>query len=144
MPCKCARHWPPGASKQTRETHFFTERERNPSLYDLELTLPNSSPVNVWVTNNKSKTVTELQGNNGRVVGTYAVGHGPFGVAFDGANIWVANFFSKSVMKLAVNGTVVSNVAVGDGLAGITFAGGYLWVANNGSNTVSKLDPGAP
>jgi hypothetical protein len=32
--------------------------------------------------------------------GTFAVGAGPEGVAFDGANIWVTNTFSNTVSKL--------------------------------------------
>jgi DNA-binding beta-propeller fold protein YncE len=44
--------------------------------------------------------VTKLRASDGKVLGTFSVGRGPEGVAFDGANIWVANLFSKSVSKM--------------------------------------------
>ena len=40
-PRKCARSLPNGASRQTREIHFFTEREREPiSYWKIELRTP--------------------------------------------------------------------------------------------------------
>jgi len=41
------------------------------------------------------------------VVGSFAVGSAPTGVAFDGANIWVANSGSNNVTKLRANDGVV-------------------------------------
>ena len=38
-----------------------------------------------------SNNVTKLN-TSGTVLGTFAVGPGPWGVAFDGANIWVTNY----------------------------------------------------
>jgi len=43
---------------------------------------------NIWVTNQASNTVTELQASNGVLLGTYNVGNTPKGIAFDGASIW--------------------------------------------------------
>ena len=49
-------------------------------------------------------------------VATFAVGDAPYGIAFDGANIWVANYGSDNVTKLnAATGAVVGTYAVGDG-----------------------------
>ncbi len=44
--------------------------------------------------------MAKLRASDGKVLGTFAVGEGPFAVLFDGANIWVSNFFSGNVMKL--------------------------------------------
>jgi DNA-binding beta-propeller fold protein YncE len=44
--------------------------------------------------------VTKVLASTGAVVGTYAVGSEPYGVAFDGTNIWVANSGSNSVTKI--------------------------------------------
>ena len=63
-----------------------------------------------------SDNVTKLNAATGAVVGTYAVGDGPYGIAFDGANIWVANYDSDNVTKLnAATGAVVGTYAVGNG-----------------------------
>ena len=53
----------------------------------------------LWVTNYASNTVTKLNSIDGAVQGTFAVGSGPRGVAFDGSNIWVANTVSNTLSK---------------------------------------------
>jgi YVTN family beta-propeller protein len=74
-------------------------------------------------------------------VTTFAVGSSPHGVAFDGANIWVANYGSDNVTKLnAATGAVVGTYAVGDGPIGIAFDGANIWVANYYGNNVTKLN----
>jgi DNA-binding beta-propeller fold protein YncE len=52
------------------------------------------------VANAASNTVTKLAASNGAVLGTFGAGSGPFGLAFDGANIWVTNTDGNSVSKL--------------------------------------------
>jgi hypothetical protein len=58
--------------------------------------------ANIWVTNYYSNTVTRLRANDGACVVngivqsgpttcSFAVGSNPAGIAFDGANLWVAN-----------------------------------------------------
>ena len=71
---------------------------------------------------------------------SFAVGSGPQGVAFDGANIWVANNTSNTVTKLrASDGATLGTFAVGSQPVGVAFDGANIWVANEGSNTVTKL-----
>ncbi len=61
-------------------------------------------------------------------------------LAFDGANIWVANSSSNNVTELVgSSGAAAGTFAVGTSPAGIAFDGANLWVSNSGSNTVSKL-----
>ena len=68
-----------------------------------------------------------------------AVGNGPRGVAFDGANIWVTNAGSNNVTKLrASDGALQGTFAVGTSPFGVAFDGANIWVANN-SSTVTKL-----
>jgi len=44
----------------------------------------------------------------------YKVGMNPSGLAFDGANMWVVNYSSNNVMKLAASdGTVLGTFDVG-------------------------------
>jgi len=44
--------------------------------------------------------VTKLRASDGDLQGTFNVGDSPEGVAFDGANIWVANYDDGTVTKL--------------------------------------------
>ncbi len=50
--------------------------------------------------NHFGNTVSKLRASDGMTLGTFAVGNGPVNVAFDGANIWVANFLGNTVSKL--------------------------------------------
>jgi len=66
--------------------------------------------------------------------------HDPEGMAFDGANIWVTNYYGNSVTKLlASTGAVLGTFNVGTIAQWIAFDGANVWVTNSGSNTVSKL-----
>ena len=68
------------------------------------------------------------------------VGSSPVGVAFDGANIWVANNGSGTVTKVrASDGNIQGTFTVGTSPIGVAFDGTNIWVANAGSNTVTKL-----
>jgi DNA-binding beta-propeller fold protein YncE len=70
------------------------------------------------------------------------VGSQPYGVAFDGKNIWTANFADApgSVTKIrARDGKVLSTYKVGHQPLGVTFDGENIWVADNFDNTVTKL-----
>jgi hypothetical protein len=68
------------------------------------------------------------------------VGTGPAGVAFDGANIWVANHTSNSITKLQANdGTVLGTFAAGNGPQVAAFDGANIWIADYLGNNVTKL-----
>ena len=70
----------------------------------------------------------------------FAVGSFPSAVAFDGANIWVANANSNNVSKLrASDGTSLGTFTVGILPHGVAFDGANIWVADLGGNTVTKL-----
>ena len=43
--------------------------------------------------------MTKIRASDMQVIGTYPVGVGPTGMAFDGANIWVANELSNTLLK---------------------------------------------
>src|SRR5579863_8737980 len=69
----------------------------------------------------------------------FKVGSQPYGVAFDGANIWTANFGDGTVTKLRANdGEVLGTFKVGGVPYGVTFDGANVWVSNL-VGTVSKL-----
>src|SRR5579863_394976 len=67
-------------------------------------------------------------------------GSNPWGVAFDGANIWVTNASSNNVMKFrASDDTLLGTFAVGHEPVGAAFDGANIWVANFSGNNVTKL-----
>jgi len=68
----------------------------------------------MWVTNSDGDTVTKLRAD-GAVLGTFIVPDRPYDVAFDGANIWVANFYANRVTKLrASDGAVMGIFTAGE------------------------------
>ena len=70
----------------------------------------------------------------------FAVGSYPIGVAFDGANIWVANLSDHNVTKLrASDGANLGSFAVSTYPDAVAFDGANIWVANYSSNNVTKL-----
>ena len=61
----------------------------------------------------------------------FAVGGPPVGVAFDGANIWVANQGGNTVTKFrAGDGANLGNFTAGGSPFGVAFDGANIWVAN--------------
>ena len=54
-----------------------------------------------------NEKVEKLKASDGSVLGNFTVGSNAYGIAFDGANMWVANESSNTVMKLAQAGTEV-------------------------------------
>jgi hypothetical protein len=71
---------------------------------------------------------------------TFTVGSGPWGVAFDGANIWVTNHGSNSVTKLrASDGALLGTFTAGINPYGVVFDGANIWVANYGTTYLTKL-----
>jgi len=44
-------------------------------------------------------SVTKLRASDGRNLGTFPTGPGPYAIAFDGANIWVTNIPDGTVSK---------------------------------------------
>lgn len=71
-------------------------------------------------------------------VGTFSVANTTYGIAFDGAYIWVTSYWD-SVTKLRVtDGGLVGSYTVGDKPRGIAFDGASVWITNYGIGTVSK------
>ena len=75
--------------------------------------------ANIWVTNygmpcqGCGNTVTKLRSSDGAILGTFVVGTGPAGIAFDGANL-VANYGGNDVTKLrASDGKVLGSLPCG-------------------------------
>ena len=69
----------------------------------------------------------------------YAVGSHPYGICFDGTNIWVATYGNNVTKLKASDGSLVGTYDVGWLHFDICFDGANIWVANYGNDTVTKL-----
>jgi DNA-binding beta-propeller fold protein YncE len=79
-------------------------------------------------------------GGNAQV--TFSGFHAPFGIVFDGSNVWVSNFgdgTSTSLQKLNDGATVIQDVTVGHGPSFLCFDGANIWVPNFNDNTISVV-----
>ena len=100
----------------------------------------------VWTTNPASNNVTAINATSGNLV-TYSCGNDPDGIAFDGANMWVANYTPATVTKIrALDGRIQQSVSVGTGgvsnprLLAYDYVANTMWVTVNGDNKVDKID----
>ena len=76
----------------------------------------------------------------GNTVTRFKVGSQPYGLCFDGANIWVTNFFSSTVTKMRIgDGKLLGTYPVGANPNGVVFDGANIWVANQNTDSVTKL-----
>ncbi|MEP7250009.1 MAG: hypothetical protein ABI787_09555, partial [Spartobacteria bacterium] len=71
---------------------------------------------------------------------TFPVGPNPYGLAFDGANIWVTSAYSDEVTKLrASDGAFLGTFPAGGKTLLAAFDGTFIWVTNYLNDTVSRL-----
>lgn len=98
----------------------------------------------MWLTSQDfgANTVTTFRASDGKVQGTFGGGSGQqvLGIAFDGANVWIASSNADRVTRLRTrNGANLGSLPVGDRPKGVLFDGTSIWVANFYSGTVSKI-----
>ena len=63
----------------------------------------------------------------------------PFGALYDGANVWVTDLTSGTLLKLDASGAILQTVTVGANPAFPIFDGSNIWVPNIGPNSVSVV-----
>jgi YVTN family beta-propeller protein len=74
--------------------------------------------------------------------GIVPVGASPGALAWDGANLWVANREDGSIQQInPLTGIVVQTIPAGDYPNSLFWDGANLWVTNYNDNTVMKMDP---
>jgi hypothetical protein len=97
--------------------HLHDDRyQRIPALNPLQIALQRWFPVN-----RKSRT--------------FPVGAAPSGAAFDGANIWVANYNGPSVSVLrASDGAPIATYPLGISPQALAYDGDSMWVVDRDSN----------
>jgi YVTN family beta-propeller protein len=97
----------------------------------------------VWITDEFSNVVTVLN-LAGALVVNKPVGTNPWGIAFDGADMWVGNQGSNNVWK--INGATFATlaiVAVPAGPRGVIYGVGagtpYVWAINSTPGTLTQI-----
>src|SRR5579872_3994662 len=122
MRCRRVSQFYTAADLDDASRHRFHARPGNrrarPALY---------SPANMWIANRGDGTVTKMQASNGTVLGTFSVPLLPYGVAFDGTNIWVSS--AKGTTELRVSDGATLGTFPGQNGTGIAFDGANMWVA---------------
>lgn len=97
---------------------------------------------NVWITNRRANTVTELD-HSGAVLGSSdAVLNGPAAVALDAAGApWIANATGNTLTHLSASATVSGSASGGLSVpAGLAVdPQGNVWVANFGADFLSEF-----
>jgi hypothetical protein len=63
----------------------------------------------------------------------------PFGALYDGANVWVTDFSTGTLLKLDSAGAILQTVTVGSFPEHSVFDGTNIWVPNVGSDSVSVV-----
>jgi YVTN family beta-propeller protein len=94
----------------------------------------------VWVTNKDRGTLTRIDPDSRKVVGTTRVGANPDSVAVGEGSLWVTNTDDDSVSRVSTSGKVQDTIKVGDGPEGILAGRGAVWVANGLDGTVTRID----
>lgn len=91
--------------------------------------------------------MTELLASTGARIGTYAVfdpvsqtSSAPYGIVFDGVNIWVNSFNTSALWKIvAATGEVLGSYPTKYGSVGLAFDGKYIYSASFSYGVVSKV-----
>jgi DNA-binding beta-propeller fold protein YncE len=84
----------------------------------------------MWVANQGSNNVTKLRANDGTVLGTFAVGTDPIGLAFDGLTSGLRTTVDFTVTKLrASDGAELGTFPVGKLPVGVAFDGANIWLS---------------
>jgi Protein kinase domain len=69
-----------------------------------------------------------------------SVGSRPFGVAFAGGQLWVANNSDNTVTRVAPDGSGSTAIDVDDKPFGVTATADAVWVVQTGSDSVLRID----
>ncbi len=93
----------------------------------------------MWVTSRDTARIFKVQLSDGTVVGTFTVPVDPYGIAFDGQNIWVAGAAAVTELR-ASDGQIVDQFYYqGNASTGIAFDGANIWVSWLNADLVGKL-----
>jgi hypothetical protein len=86
--------------------------------------------------------ITRLDSQTGRLLGTQEIADGsPYGVAADGAAVWVTDARTDRVWRVDPNsGRITATTHVAKNPTGVAMVGGTVWVASPIAGVVTRLD----
>jgi YVTN family beta-propeller protein len=94
----------------------------------------------IWIAD-YGRGVAVQMSMSGAVLQSVPVGAGPFAIAFNGTQVWVANETSNTVTVInGANGAVVATYPTGITPVGIECDGVHMWIANSNSNTLVEMN----
>jgi len=97
----------------------------------------------MWVTNTSSNSVTRLDLESGRSLGSYPAGAAPEGIVIARGSAWVANGGDGSVTRLDSSGNRTANAQVGSGPVQLAAAPEGVWVTVSKENKIVELSFGS-
>jgi hypothetical protein len=100
------------------------------TLHALQLDGQNLIKPSQWTVNNSAPVAYQYRSLTPPTK-SFAIVKEPRGIAFDGANLWVANDNNVTELR-ASDGVVVRTVAVRGASDGVMFDGANIWVVESG------------
>jgi hypothetical protein len=100
----------------------------------------------IWTANSGSVSIVTPGTSAPWTVTTVSTGfNNPIGALYDGSNVWIADQFAGTLLKLNSSGGILQTVTVGMFPRQPVFDGTNIWVPNNGSAsaTVVRASTGA-
>jgi peptide/nickel transport system substrate-binding protein len=95
----------------------------------------------VWVANNSTGQLLQIDPANNQVMQATDVGNSPAGVAAGAGSVWVANTSDQTVSRFDPGSGNVTKVNVGAAPVGVAYGAGAAWAADSGDGTVARIDP---
>ena len=92
----------------------------------------------IWTANSSPGSVSKVNPVTGAVT-TFTTGfNSPFGILYDGSNIWVADF-DNTLKKLDSSGNILQTISTGQSPRSPIFDGTNIWVLNLNSDSVTVV-----
>jgi hypothetical protein len=93
----------------------------------------------LW-TANESGSVSKIDPHSPSSYQTFSTGFElPYGILYDGANIWVTDLGAGTLLKLDKNANILQTISVGGAPQFPAFDGENIWVPNTGTNSITVV-----
>jgi len=95
----------------------------------------------IWTANSFAGTVSKIS-TEGEILGDYAVGQEPLGLAFDGASLWIALQGGRAIVQLdPADGGILNTIPMDGQAFALAFDGQHLWAALGDRGEIVEIDP---